>query len=129
MLSISSNTSAMLVVPEILGHRQRREAHAETGARWLVHLPVHHHHIRQHARVLHATMQFLAFTAAFTDPAKNADALLVLDHVVNHFGEQNRLADPGPAEQARFAATLDRHQHIDDLDPCLKDLRFSGAPL
>ena len=118
----------MLVVPEILGHRQRRVAHAETAARRLVHLPEHHHHVRQYAGLLHVAVKFLPFTTAFADPAKNAYALLVPDHVVNHFGEQHRLAHARPAEQARFAAALERHQHIDDLDPRLEDLGFGGTP-
>ena len=79
--------------------------------------------------VLHVAVEFLAFTASFADPAKDADALLVLDHVVDHFGEQYRLAHARPAEQTRFAAALDRHQHIDDLDPRLEDLGFGGTPL
>jgi hypothetical protein len=43
-------------------------------------------------------------------------------------GEQHRLANARPAEQPRLAAALERHQHIDDLDPRLKDFRFGGAP-
>ena len=73
-------------------------------------------------------IEFFAFTASFADPAKDAHALLVLDHVVNHFGEQYRLADTRPAEQARFAAALERHQHIDDLDPRFEDFGFGGTP-
>jgi hypothetical protein len=43
----------MLVVAEILGHRQRRMSDAEPGARRLVHLAEDHHHVRQHAGFLH----------------------------------------------------------------------------
>src|ERR1035437_5733395 len=118
----------MLVVPEILGHGQRRVAHAEPAARRFVHLPEHHHHVWQHARRLHRTVEFLALTASFAYPAKNAHALLVLDHVVNHFGEQYRFAHAGPAEQTRFAAALERHQYIDNLDSRLEDLGFGGTP-
>jgi hypothetical protein len=112
---------AVLVVPEILGHRQRRVAHAEPAARRLVHLAEDHHHVRQHAGFLHLAVKLLAFATAFADAAKNADALVVPDHVVDHFGEQHRLAHARPAEQSRLAAALQRHQHIDDLDARLED--------
>lgn len=52
---------------------------------------------------------------------------LIPSHVVNHFGEQYRLAHARPAEQSRLAATFERHEHIDDFDPCLKDLGFSES--
>ena len=77
---------AMLVVAEIFGHRQRRVADAKTAARRLVHLTENHHHVRQHARSLHLAVKFLAFTTTFPDAAKNADALLMADHVMDHFG-------------------------------------------
>ena len=118
----------MFVVPEIFAHRQRREAHAKAAARRFIHLPVHHHHVRQYACRLHAAVKFLAFPASLADPAENADTLLVLDHVVNHFGEQYRLAHSRPAEQTRFAAALERHQHIDGLDARLEDLGLGGTP-
>ena len=44
---------AVLVVAEILGHRQRRMPDAEPAARRLVHLAEDHHHVRQHAGFLH----------------------------------------------------------------------------
>jgi hypothetical protein len=89
----------VLVVPKILGHRQRRVAHAEPAARRLVHLAEDHHHVRQHAGFLHVAVKLLAFATTFADAAKNADALLVPDHVVDHLGEQHRLAHARPAEQ------------------------------
>ena len=118
----------MFVVPKILGHRQRREAHSEPGARRFVHLSVNHHHVWQYARRFHVVVEFLAFTTSFAYPAKNAHPLLVLDHVVDHFGEQYRLANTRSAEQAGFAAALDRHQHIYYLDAGFKDLGLGGTP-
>ena len=117
----------MLVVPEILGHRQRHVAHAEPAARRLIHLAEHHHHVRQHAGRLHVAVKLFPFATTFADAAKNADALLLPDHVVDHFGEQYRLAHARPSEQARFAAAFERHQHVDDLDPRLEDLGFGGT--
>ena len=105
-----------LVVAEILGHRQRGVADAETRPRRLVHLAEDHHHIRQYAGLLHLAVKFLAFATTFADAAKNTHAFVLPDHVVNHLGEQHRLAHPCPAKQARLAAALQRHQHIDNLD-------------
>ena len=107
---------AVLVVAEVLGHRQRRVPDAEPAARRLVHLAEDHHHVRQHAGFLHVAVKLLAFAAALADAAEDADALLVPDHVVDHLGEQHRLAHARAAEQPRLAAALERHQHVDDLD-------------
>src|SRR5450759_5271170 len=106
----------MLVVAEILGHRQCSMAHAEPAARRLVHLAEDHHHVRQHAGFLHVTVKLLAFATPFANTAKNTYALLVSDHVMDHFGKQHRLAHASPAEKSRLAAALQRDEHINDLD-------------
>jgi len=113
---------AVLVVAEVLGHRQRRMADAKAAARQLVHLREQHHHVGQHAGGLHVTPQFLAFAATLAYAAEDTDAFFVPDHVVDHLGQQHRLADAGTAEQARLAATLERHQHVDHLDAGLEGL-------
>ena len=118
---------AMLVVAEILGHRQRRMANAETGARRLVHLTEHHDHVRQHASVLHLLVKLLTLTTAFADAAKNAHPFVLPDHVVNHLGEQHRLAHTCPAEQSRLAAALQWHENIDGLDARFEGFRLGGS--
>jgi hypothetical protein len=50
-----------------------------------------------------------------------ASFLVVADHVVDHLGQQHRLADARSAEQSCLAAALQRHQDIDDLDARLED--------
>jgi len=60
----------------------------------------------QHAGFLHVAVEFLAFATTFANAAKKAYALLVPDHVVNHLGEQHRLAHARPAEQSRLTAPL-----------------------
>src|SRR5665647_2705012 len=100
---------------------------AEPGARWLVHLPEDHHHVRQHAGFLHRVVKLLAFTTPFANAAENAHALVMTDHVVDHFGQQHRLADTRSAEKSRLAAALQRHEHIYDLDAGLEDFRLGGA--
>ena len=128
MLSMSSSTSRCsssrkysAIVSAACPTRKR-------AARRLVHLAEHHHHVRQHAGFLHVAVKLLAFATAFADAAENAYALVVPDHVVDHFGEQHRLAHARPAEQARLAAALQRHEHIDDLDARFEDLGLGGTP-
>gem|GEM_PF-6221963 len=74
----------MLVVAEILRHGEGRMPHAETAAGGLVHLTENHRHVRQHPGRFHVAVEFFAFAAALTDAAKNADAVLLLGHIVNH---------------------------------------------
>ncbi len=119
---------AMFIVAEILGHRQRRVAHAEPAARRLVHLAENHHHVRQHTGGFHLAVKFLAFATTFADAAKNTDALLMPDHVVDHFREQNRLAHACAAKKSRLAAAFQRHQHVNDLDARLENFRLGGTP-
>ncbi len=130
ILSISNKNIAMFIVAKIFGHRQRRVSHAESRARRLVHLPENHHHVRQHAGFLHGVIEFLAFAASFADAAEDADPLLLADHVVNHLGQQDCLADARPAEQSRFAAAFERHENVDEFDARLEDVRiwWSDAP-
>jgi hypothetical protein len=117
----------VLVVPEILGHRQRCVTHAEAAARRFVHLAEHHHHVWQDPGCLHFAIELLAFATAFTNAAEDADALVVRDHVVDHFGEQHGLPDAGSPEKARLAAALQWHQHVDQLDARLEDFRLRRA--
>ena len=86
----------MLVIAEILGHGEGRQAHAEPGAGGLVHLAVHHDHVRKHTGGLHIMVELFSFATSLADAAKHAHSLLMPDHVVNHLGEQDGLADPGP---------------------------------
>ena len=88
----------MLVIAEILGHRQRHIPHPKPAARRLIHLAVDHHHVLQYAGFLHAAVELFAFAAAFPDPAENAHPFLMPDHVVDHFREQHRLAHARAAE-------------------------------
>ena len=81
----------------------------------------------KHAGGLHPAIELFAFAAALADPAENAHPFLMPDHVVDHLGEQHRLADARAAEQARLAAALQRHEHIDGLDARLENLGFGGT--
>jgi hypothetical protein len=116
----------VLVVPKVFGHRERRVGDPKRVTGRLVHLAEDHHHVRDStpASFMFA-IQLLAFAAALADAAEDADTVVMSDHVVNHFGEQDCLADAGTAEQARFAAALQGHEHIDGLDAGLEDLALA----
>src|SRR5579859_3685864 len=100
---------------------------AESAARRLVHLAEDHHHVRQHTGILHVAVKLLAFATTLANAAKNAGACVVTNHVVNHFGEQHRLAHTRPAEKPRLAASLKRHKHIDDFNTGFEDFRLRGT--
>jgi len=117
----------MFVVAEVLGHGQGRVADAKTAAGRFVHLAEHHHHVRQHAGLLHFAVELFAFAATLADTAKYADTLMLSHHVVDHFGEQYGLADAGAAEKSRFASALQRREHIDELDAGFKYFRLRRA--
>ena len=127
MLSMSSSTSRCSSSRKYSAIVSAAWPDAEPAARRLVHLAEHHHHVRQHAGFLHVAVKLLAFAAAFADAAENAHALLVPDHVVDHLGEQHRLAHARAAEQPRLAAALQRHEHVDDLDARLEDFGLGGT--
>ena len=98
----------MLVVAKILGHRQRCVTDPKPAARRLVHLAEDHHHVGQHAGGFHFAVQLFAFPATLANAAKNTHAFLVPDHVVNHLGQQHRLAHPGTAKKPGLAAAFQR---------------------
>src|ERR1035438_4637072 len=100
----------MLIVAKILSHRQGRGADTKPATRWLVHLAVDHHHVVQNAGVFHAAIEFFAFTATLADSTKNAHALLMADHVVDHLGEKYRFPDTRATEQSSLASALQRHE-------------------
>ncbi len=102
-------------------------ADAKARAGRLVHLREDHHHVGQHTGGLHLAVQFLAFARSFADAAEDTHTLLVADHVVDHLGQQHRLADAGAPEQARLAAALQRREHVDGLDTGLEDLGLRRA--
>src|SRR5271167_2293966 len=118
----------MLAVPKVFRHGERRMAHPEAGTGQLVHLPEDHHHVRQYARRRHLAVELLSLATTLADTAEETDTVVMSDHVVNHFGEQDGLSHAGTPEQPGFAAALQGHEHIDSLDAGLEDLAL-GRPL
>ena len=104
------------VVAEIFGHGQRGMSDAKTRAGRLVHLAEHQHRLVENAGGLDFAIELLAFAAALADAAEYADAAMMADHVVDQLHDQHGLADACSAEQAAFAAALERGENIDRLD-------------
>ena len=72
-------------------------------------------------------IELFAFAAALTNAAEDTQTLLMPDHVVDHLGQEHRLADTGAAKQSTFATPLQRHQYIDRLDTRFEQLGSGGA--
>lgn len=117
----------VLVIAEIFRHGQGGMPHPKARPRQGVHLAEHHHHVLQHPGRLHVTVKLLPLPAALADAAEDADPGMLPHHVVDHLGEQHRLAHPGPAEQPGLATALQGHQHVDHLDAGLEDLGAGRA--
>ena len=117
----------MFVIAEIFRHGQCRVADPKTRAGRFVHLAEDHDHIRKNPGGFHITVEFLAFATAFANSAKNAYSVVMADHVVDHFGEQDGFAHTGAAEQPGFATAFEGQEHVDDLDAGFKNLRFGGT--
>ncbi|OPZ74566.1 MAG: hypothetical protein BWY79_02084 [Actinobacteria bacterium ADurb.Bin444] len=91
-------------------------AHAETGSRRLIHLAEDHDRVIEHPRVFHLAIQLLALTGALADTAENGGALVLAHHVVDHLGDEHRLAHAGSAKQAGLAAALQRSHDVNRFD-------------
>ena len=114
-------------IAEPLAHGQGRQGDAETGAGRFVHLAEHHGGLRDDRpaggadlRLLHFEPEVVAFARPFADAGKHGVAAVLAGDAGDQFGENDRLAQPGPAEQPRLAAAHQRSQEIDDLDARLE---------
>ena len=112
----------MFVVSEVFRHRQRSIANPKACAGRLIHLPVYHHHVFEHVGILHAAIQLLPFATSFADSAEDAHSSLMAGHIVDHLGQQDRLADPGAPKQSCLSSLFERHEHIDRFDTRFEDL-------
>ena len=88
----------MFFVPEIFRHGQRRMTDSEAGARLFVHLPENQDCLVQDIDILDFPVQFLAFAAPFSDPAKYADPLVFARDIVDHFHNEDGFSYAGAAE-------------------------------
>ena len=115
-----------LLVAEVFRHGEPRVPDPEPGPGRFVHLAEDHDRIAQNAGLLHLPVELLALAAPFPDTAEDADALVPADHVVDHLRQEHRLPDAGAAEKTGLAASFQRAEDIDGLDPRFEDLRDGG---
>ena len=116
----------MLLVPKLLGDRERREAHPPACAGWLVHLSEHKGGPRDHAGASHVGQELLSFARPLADSGKHRDPFLVLGRAANQLHHQNGLADTGAAEHPGLTAPDEGRQQVDDLDSCLEHLALAA---
>ena len=112
----------VLLVAEVLRHRQRRQAHPHAGARRLVHLPEHQRGVVDDARLGHLGDEVVALAGALAHAGEHRGATEVLGDAGDHLLDEHRLAHAGAAEQADLAALDVRGEQVDDLDAGLQHL-------
>ena len=112
-----------LLVTEELGHRQRRQGHAHTRARRLVHLTEHQRGVLEHVRVFELDPEVVALAGALTHAGEHRRTTEVAGDAVDHLLDEHRLAHAGTAEQRDLATAHVRGQKVDDLQTGLQHLR------
>ena len=69
---------------------------------------------------LHFQPKVVAFAGPFADAGEHRVAAVAAGDAGDQLGEDDRLAQAGPAEQSRLAAADERRQQVDDLDARLE---------
>ena len=116
-------------VAEVLGHRQRRQGHAQTGSRRLVHLAEHHAGLLDNAAAgvadlgfLHFQPQVGPFAGPLADAGEHRVTAVGTGDTGDQLGENDRLAQTGTAEQTGLATADERRQQVDHLDARFEQL-------
>ena len=117
-------------IAELLGHRQRREGDPQAGrraARSSGRSTMHGLLDDAAAGVadlgfLHFQPEVVPLAGPLADAGEDREAAVGAGDAGDQFGEDDRLAQPGPAEQAGLAAADERRQQVDDLDAGLEQL-------
>ncbi len=88
-----------------------------------VHLAEHHTGLlddaavgRADLRFLHFKPQVVPFAGPFSHPREDRETAVRTGNTGDELGQNNRLAQAGPAEQSGFTAADERSQQVDDLD-------------
>ena len=136
----------MLLVAEVLGHRERGERDAETGTRRLVHLAVDQTHLGSlveedeisigildgmallvllhgdDAGLDHFAVEVVTLAGTLADTSEERVTAVSLGDVVDELHDDDGLADAGAAEGAHLATLGEGADQIDDLDSGLEHL-------
>ena len=98
----------MEVVAEIFGDRHGGVSDKETDSRGFVHLSENHDGLVQNACSLHFPVQFLGLSAPFADSAEQAQPVVFAHNIMDHFGDQDGLADACTTKEACLSAAFQR---------------------
>lgn len=112
----------LLHIAEVLRHGQTGQGDAQTGARGLVHLAEDERRLVDDAGVGHFLDEVVALTGTLTDAREDRHTVVVVGDAVDHFLDQNGLADTGTTEQTDLSTLDVRGEKVDDLDAGLEHL-------
>ena len=114
-------------VAEPLGHRQGREGDPQPGAGGLVHLAEAHDRAvddrlagAADLGLLHFEPEVVPLAGPLADAGEDREAAVHLGDAGDQLGQDDRLAQPGAAEEADLAAADERGEQVDDLDAGLE---------
>ena len=116
-------------VAEPFGHREGRQGDSQTGTGRLVHLAEDHAGLLDDRTIGFADLGFLHFepqvvplASSLADTGEDRVAAVCAGDAGDQLGQNDRLAETGPAEQSGLATADERRQQVDDLDARLEDL-------
>src|SRR5439155_14142334 len=120
-----------LDIAEVLGHGEARQAHAQPRAGRFGHLAVDERGLRplgiawrNHSRFGHLNPEVVTLAGALTYAREDRNATMFLGDVIDQFHDDDRLADAGAAEQARFPALQIRLDQVDHFETGLEHLEL-----
>ncbi len=130
MLSMNSSVSAPVLSRKYSAIVRADRATRKTGSRRLVHLAEHHAGLLDDAAAgvadlgfLHFQPQVGPFAGSLADAGEHRVTAVGAGDAGDQLGENDRLAQAGPAEQAGLAAADERREQVDHLDAGFEQLR------
>ncbi|GAF25605.1 transcriptional regulators [Moorella thermoacetica Y72] len=111
-----------LGVPEVLGHSQACKTYPQAGTRGFVHLAKDQGRLFENPGFLHLQVEVVTLAGTLAHAAEDGKAAVFIGDVADEFHDEDRLADPGAAEEADLAALGVGRQEVDHLDASLQDL-------
>ena len=115
----------VLLVPEVLGHGQAREADPGPDAGGLIHLSKHQNGAAHHPRCLHLVPEVVALSGAFPNAGEYRHTLVDGGYVAYQLHDDHGLADAGATVGADLTAFHEGGYQVKDLDSSLQKLGCS----
>src|SRR4051812_22795328 len=113
----------VLLVAEVLRHRERGERDPHAGTRRFVHLTEHQRGVLDDAGLGHLRDEVVALTGALADAREHRGTTEVLGDALDHLLDEHGLAHARAAEQADLAADHVGGEQVEHLDAGLQHLR------